>query len=276
MAKSESDRIEVDPEDGLPRSLVGEWSLKKHHLLCRYIDTCRATRKKWADRTPAFLDLYCGAGRSRIEQTGEVIDGGVLAAAKEAAKHTPFGKFVIADLDPDLVAACATRLAREGFSNVTSLVGSAESTVEEAVKHCDPQGLHIAYLDPFSIHVLPFSILRTIGATLKRADLFIHFSVMDYRRNLMQMQADGRLDAFAPGWEKAVTAPLGVDKLRQVVFEHWLSLIRGLGYQVSEHVVPVSGHKTAAFYWLLLASKHKIADKFWNAAADFQEQRQLL
>lgn len=63
MTKPESERIERDPEDGLPRSIVGEWSLKKHHLLCRYVDTCRATRRKWLDREPAFLDLFCGPGR---------------------------------------------------------------------------------------------------------------------------------------------------------------------------------------------------------------------
>lgn len=276
VAKPESKRVESDPDDGMPRSIVGEWSLKKHHLLCRYIDTCRATRRKWLDREPAFMDLFCGPGRSRIGESTEVIPGGVIAAAKEAAKGAPFGRFVIADLEPDLVDACMRRMAGSGFTNVDTLIGPANLTVHRAVQLCDPNGLHLAYLDPFSIHGLPFSIIEAIGRGLKRADLFIHFSVMDYRRNLMLMKEDGRLESFAPGWHRVAGGQLSIEDFRKTVFDHWLGLIRSLGYKVSEHIEPIAGTKTADFYWLILASKHPIANRFWNAAADFDQQRKLI
>jgi len=276
VAKPESERIECDPDDQMVRSIVGAWTLEKHRLLCRYVDITKATRRKWVNRSPAFIDLYCGPGRSRIDQTHEIMDGGVLAAAKEAGRHTPFSQIVIADMDQAMLAACQARLESAGYDRIRAFLGPAAETARRAVDACDPEGLHLAYLDPFSIHALPFEVIKRVGEGLKRADLFIHFSVMDFKRNLVQMQGDGRLETFAPRWQSAIKGHVGVEELRRVVFEHWLGLIRGLGYHVSEKKVSVSGAGTADFYWLILASRHPIADKFWNVAADIDPQRSLL
>lgn len=268
MAKAEGQKAELDPSDGMLRSIVGSWSLEKHKLLCRYVGTSRAARQKWSDRHPSFIDLYCGLGRSRIEPGNKVIDGGVLAAAKEAQKGAPFHQLIVADLESEHVDICQRRLAFAGFSNVRAMYGRAEDTAGQAVALCDKKALHLAYLDPYSIHALPFSVIETIGSGLDRADLFIHFSVMDFRRNLVLMQSNGRLDEFAPGWQNVVQSRLAVDALRIAIFRYWLGLIRNLGYNISGHIVRVAGVRTADYYWLILASRHPIADRFWKVAAN--------
>ena len=63
--------------DGLPASEVGAWTEEKHERLRKYIDSSHGARRKYSNR--AYLDLYCGPGRSWIRETGAFVDGSPLA-----------------------------------------------------------------------------------------------------------------------------------------------------------------------------------------------------
>jgi three-Cys-motif partner protein len=73
------------------------------------------------------------------------------------------------------------------------------------VKDLNPSGLHFAFLDPYKLDSLPFSIIRKL-AELKSMDTLIHVSIQDFQRNLQRYmkQEGGPLDRFAPGWRKFV------------------------------------------------------------------------
>ncbi|MEZ5465861.1 MAG: three-Cys-motif partner protein TcmP [Lysobacteraceae bacterium] len=276
MAKNKRMMIEVDPGDGLNRSIVGEWSKEKIEYLVRYVQTSSATRRKWKQYgRSAFIDLYSGSGRSRIDGTAdEIVDGGVIAAVRQGLQSQPFDQIVIGDLDPDLVDAAKQRLLRLGPLDVTDLGGPAESTVDDAIRAIDPKGLHLAYLDPFSVHALPFSIIQKLGR-VPHIDLMIHFSVLDYRRNLTAMCDNGKMDSVAPGWQRVITSNMGLEDRRRRIFEHWKGLIESLGYHTSE-VVPVAATGKADYYWLVLVGKHELIKKFWNVATDTQTQMSLI
>ena len=125
--KREEERYEIDPTDGLRREIVGEWVQEKHRRLCHYVDISRAARRKFHGNC-TFIDLYCGPGRARIKNTTTVIPGGAVAAASEAAKHDPFGKIYIGDLDATNLEACEQRLAQERLGPVFTFEGTAEAT----------------------------------------------------------------------------------------------------------------------------------------------------
>lgn len=64
--------------------------------------------------------------------------------------------------------------------------------------------LHFAFVDPYSLGVLDFDILRKL-AKLRRMDMLIHVSVQDLDRNLRKYiaKANSSLDSFAPAGERA-------------------------------------------------------------------------
>jgi three-Cys-motif partner protein len=267
----------VDPIDGLPVEPVHDWVLEKHARLRRYIDASSGVRKRFVrdwNKRPAFVDLYCGPGRARVDETGEMIAGSALVAADEATRTCPFSEIIIADLDASFVSACATRLESAGHTNVRRFCGPADETAAEVVRSVQQQTFHVVFLDPFSLHALPFSVIETL-AKLRRADLLVHFSVMDFRRNLEAMKGDDRLDLVMPNWQAACATKLGVEGLRQAVFTHWCGLITGLGYKECERIETVRGPNGAALYWLALFSRHPLGTKLWNAVGNLGEQGSL-
>lgn len=273
--KRKEDRYELDPADGLRRELVGPWAQEKHQRLRHYVDISRAARRKFQGNS-TFIDLYCGPGRARIKNSNIVIPGSAIAAASEAQRHSAFGEIYIADLDETNVAHCEQRLAQEHIQPVFSFVGEAETTVRTIRQKLSPSALHLAFLDPYNIQALPFSVIRTL-AELPRMDLLIHVSTMDLQRNVKAFMANGKLDRFAPGWRERVEPAARNDVALLAVFHHWCDLIRKLGYQeVGDLVERVSGARNQPLYWLVLASKNSLGKEFWGKVSNVSPQQRLL
>jgi three-Cys-motif partner protein len=272
--KREEERYEIDPIDGLRREIVGEWVQEKHRRLCHYVDISRAARRKFHGNC-TFIDLYCGPGRARIKNTPTVIPGGAVAAASEAAKHAPFGKIYIGDLDATNLDACKQRLAQEHLGPVSTFEGAAEATARAIRRDLSPTALHFAFLDPYSVHAMPFSIIQTL-AELPRMDMLIHFSTMDMQRNIKALMAGGKLDNFAPGWREHINPAARNDIALIAVFHYWYGLIRKLGYHISDNIERVSGAKNQPLYWLVLVSKNELGEKFWDKVSNVTPQPRLL
>ena len=267
-------RYEV-AEDGLQREIVGPWVRDKHHFLKAYVDASRAARAR-LEGEPCFLDLFCGPGevRSRDEKYG--MHGGTLAAVSTSlsakkGRPAPFQRVMIGDLVPEHVAACASRVAKNFDGPVQAFVGSAESTVLEMVQNLPRRGLHLAYLDPYSIFVLPFSIVEAL-ASVDRVDIVMHFASSDVSRNLQRPDLYSRLDPVAPGWQVVCGGPIGKSLKRHNFFEHWKRLFDHVGYHVSERWVPVRNTRKREIYRLVLASKNKLGPKIWGTLNDRSKQ----
>lgn len=164
-------------DDGLPVSEVGQWAFEKHDRLRRYVDIARGVRKGFvAGAGATYLDLFCGPGRSRVTGTGQLILGSPLVAALKAREGgAPFNRILICDAEAATVGAASTRLARENFT-AESFVGRAEDQVDRIAASLNGFGLHFAFLDPFNLDDLPFSIIARL-AQLKRMDKVREFVV---------------------------------------------------------------------------------------------------
>ncbi len=87
-----------------------------------------------------------------------------------------------------------------------SYVGEASVVVDQVMNAINPYGLHLAFLDPFNLAQLPFSIIERM-LRVKRMDMIIHVSLQDLQRNLDDYTREGgTLDMFAPGWRNEVNA----------------------------------------------------------------------
>lgn len=274
---------EIDPTDGLPRSEVGEWALQKHAILGRYVDATWAVRRKWLRPIKAglpaqgasYIDLFCGPGRSRVRDTSSLIDGSSIVAATKAAEgRAPFSEVIISDASPAYPAATKARLSVRNIV-AREFVGPAESTVAAIVRRLNPHGLHFAFLDPFNLDDLPFSIIETLGG-LRRIDMLINFSVLDLQRNLRRYigQAYGPLDRVAPGWRTHANPNDSDETIRVAFLKHWSSLTCGLGLKVFESEL-VSGPRNQRLYWLVLVSRNRKAGELWDKIRNVTGQGRL-
>ena len=170
--------------------------------------------------------------------------------------------------------ACARLPPNVG--RVHPLVGPAETTVDQIIAKLDPGGYHFAFLDPYKLDPLPFSIIEKL-ARLKRMDMLIHVSVQDLQRNLRRyiQQQDGPLDRFAPGWRAVVDANENDRNVRVALFQHWLSLIRGLDMEPSSGIEHVTRTKRQPLYWLVLVARHEGALEFWDKIRNVTLQRRM-
>lgn len=167
----------IEGDDGLPAEEVGVWTREKHKFLKRYLDISRAARKKFlgdGNAGATYIDLFCSAGRARIRETGAWIDGSAVSAWKISQEgRAPFSEILVADIDQTRRKACVERLRRAG-APVRELNGSAIEAAKETIASVDEYGLHFAFLDPYNLGELDFSIIQTL-LQLKRIDMLDPF-----------------------------------------------------------------------------------------------------
>jgi three-Cys-motif partner protein len=162
-------------------------------------------------------------------------------------------------------------------SSLWELRGSAVEAAKEVAHSVNRYGLHFAFLDPYNLGELDFSIIQALSQ-LKRIDMLIHVSAMDLQRNLERNIASpgGAFDIFAPGWRGTVNLNSSQAEIRRQVFEYWRDQVAQLGTGTANDVRLITGEKNQRLYWLLLAAKHELARKFWGVAANVDKQRRLL
>jgi three-Cys-motif partner protein len=270
----------VDPVDGLITDVVGPWAAEKHERLKKYIDAYRSVRAQFlpprGSGGAAYVELFSGPGRSQLEDTGEFIDGSPLVAFK-AARHsrTDFSDLHFNDIDQENTNALAKRISQLGSAAnyYSEPAGIAVGRIAYAL---NPAGLHFAFLDPYNLENLPFSIIQRL-AKFPRMDMLIHVSIFDLQRNLRRYLDDGRvLDAFMPGWRGSVDINRNDQAVRAALLHHWLGLIRGLGKSPAEGIELVSATRGQRLYWLVFISGHQLGLKLWNDIRNVNDQGRLV
>lgn len=267
-------------DDGLPLDEVGAWANDKHDRLRKYVDISRAARRKFVQGSggATYIDLYCGAGRAVIRESGEIIDGSPLVAFKSAKEGgVMFSEFYIADTDQEKCNACAKRIASAG-GHAVEVTGPAEVTAARIVSKLNRYGLHFAFLDPYNLGDLPFTVFEAFG-NLKRIDLLIHVSAQDLQRNLdaYSISVDGPLDRFAPGWRNVVDIKQSQRATRAAYIEYWISKMTTLGLPPARHAELISGTaKNQRLYWLVFVSRSDFAKSLWDKIRNVSGQGELL
>jgi three-Cys-motif partner protein len=272
--------IKLDPDDGLIVGEVGPWAAEKHDRLRKYIQASHGARAKFLPPNgtggASYIELYSGAGRSLITGTSQIIDGSPIVAFKAArASGDPFSEMHLSDLEPQNSAALAQRIKALG-GVASSDVGSADIVVDQVMNAINPHGLHLAFLDPFNLSQLPFSIIERM-LRVRRMDMIIHVSLQDLQRNLDEYSrvGDPTLDNFAPGWRDEVDTRQSMAALRAALIEYWLRAIRALGTHPATGIPLIVGEKNQRLYWLVFLSSNPLGQKLWNDVENLSGQGSL-
>jgi three-Cys-motif partner protein len=271
--------IKLDPIDGLVVGEVGAWATEKHDRLRKYIQASHGARAKFLPPVgrggASYIELYSGAGRSLITGTNQIIDGSAVAAFKAARDSgRRFSEMHLSDLDEQNSAALAQRIKALGGA-ATSYVGDANIVVDQVMSAINPYGLHLAFLDPFNLAQLPFSIIEKM-LRVQRMDMIIHLSLQDLQRNLDEYSCvGGTLDIFAPGWRDVVDVRQSIVALRAAIIEYWLGAIRSLGTHPATGIPLIVGGKNQRLYWLIFLSSNPLGQKLWNDVQNLTGQGSL-
>lgn len=269
----------VDGDDGLQVEEVGLWAKEKQELLARYVDISRGARAKFIGPQKAgatYIDIFCGPGRSRIKDTSEFIDGSCVTAWRKSVEaKTPFSYVYISDKDEKRLALATDRLRRLG-APVIPIEGPAVVAAAAILKELEPRALHFAFVDPFSLGALDFSIFQSLTRR-KRMDILVHLSKMDLQRNLDENLGSEAsvFDKFAPGWREAIDDEQTQRGIRSEIVDHWRALLSKLGTEASPEMRLLKGSRSQHLYWLLLLANHDLAHKFWKSASNVEKQGNL-
>jgi len=138
---------------------------------------------------------------------------------------------------------------------------------------------HFAYIDPFAPENLSFSTLKAL-AQFKRMDMLIHFPIGSIHRNLDNWMGKTNtiLDNFlgTDAWRERIKDARKNTKHNDYyvltdVFKEQLKSIgypeEGLKSGISNELptVSVKNTRNVNLYVLILASRHKLAQKIWNS-----------
>lgn len=269
----------VDGDDGLPAEEVGAWAIEKQELLGRYVDISRGARAKFTGPFrpgTTYIDLFSGPGRCKVKDDGAFIDGSCVTAWRRSVDSgSPFTHVFISDKDEARLSAATERLRLLG-APVHPVPGPAIEAALAILKRLEPQGLHFAFVDPFSLGALNFEIFKTL-ARRKRMDILVHLSKMDLQRNLDENIGStvSAFNNFAPGWRSAVNIDQTQRAIRNEIIDYWRDLISQLGIEASTEMKLLKGSRSQHLYWLLLVANHQLAHKFWKTAANPEKQEDM-
>jgi three-Cys-motif partner protein len=251
--------------DGLLVEKVGPWANDKLKIVTDYVHASGGARKGYLGNGAAYIDVFCGPGRSKIRTTGELIDGSPIAAFKKASGSPgPFTSIYISDADDQLIASCQKRLA-ELDAPVRAVKGPASDAMPAIVRQLSLSGLHFAFLDPHNLGTLSFDLFESL-AKLKRIDIIVHVSLSDLQRNADRYtsEAHDQFDKFAPGWREHIGADMNQERLRAEILKYWSKRVLALGLPQAKHCELIKGAQNQRLYWLIFLARHNLAHSLWS------------
>jgi len=283
LVTSDSQNLRVD-DDGLMTPEVGGWAETKYRLLALYDELFSTGMKnKWDQRV--YLDLYAGAGHSRIQGTSKFLKASPMIALTVA--H-PFDKYIFCEEREDLLDALKARVKRFGpQANVAYIPGNCDAEIEEIYKQI-PKGsstnkvLSLCLVDPFDFG-LKFATLRRLST------VFMDFVVL----LAIGMDANRNYEHYVEGNSKKIDEALGnrgwrerwkAVGIRRSDFRSFLAgefcrSMESLGYlkkPLDRMKLVRSVEKNLPLYYLALFSRSETAFQFWDDVLKYStDQRNL-
>jgi len=278
--KSEEGNCLVSGADGLPVQCVGAWAEDKYFFLETYLNASCEVRRKFADKNNAvFIDLFAGPGKCAIKrEKREILSGGMRALQRDEA---PFNELFFFDISKANTEALLKRVNNKANCHV--ICGDSNALVSNLVSSLLQKyyRYHFAFIDPFGPDNLKFNTLKEL-ASLDRMDMLIHFPIGAIKRNLpnWKKKTNTILDEFLGTdlWRTKIDGVSG-NQIFKILIDVFKEQLKTVGYPeeglklVSSGkdiyaglpTVSVKNTKDVDLYVLILASKHRLAQKIWTS-----------
>lgn len=237
------------------------------------------------DEKEVYVDLYAGAGFSRIRETGRIVLGSPLLAL---TVDDPFDKYVFCEENSEKLAALRDRTSRTAAdADVAFVPGDCDSNVEKILAEI-PRGsaensvLTLCVVDPFDIGI-KFETLRKLSAG--RVDFLCLLALhMDANRayswyikeNSTKIDEFLGSSAWRGDWAIAQAQRIEFPKFLADKFSDQMASLRYLPQPMHRMKQVRSYDKNVRLYHLALFSRHPLAYKFWDQVLEYStDQRSL-
>jgi three-Cys-motif partner protein len=259
-------------DDRLHLPTVKEHSLEKivrHNYYAEMFAT--GMKNMWPQL--AYVGLYAGAGRARLDPSGEIIETSAMCALRLPHRFT---KYIFVDADPRCTLALSQRIERLPYEpNVSVLTGDANEMLPDiraALPTFGPGNglLSLCFVDPFACNIR-FSTIREL-ARFRMDFLLLLMLGRDVRANFRLYFDDLSSTRIAdlidcPDWRNEFQ--LSSDRnIVRFLLRKFDRAMRSLGYRAANpadyHRVVVPG-KNVMQYMLVLYSKHEMGQQYWKA-----------
>jgi three-Cys-motif partner protein len=267
------DKLPEAAPDGLYTPEIGEWGRQKYLRLWTYASIF-SRGMKHRHRHRVYIDLFAGAGKAVIRETGELVLGSPLLAL---SVPDPFTKYIFCDDDPERVAALEERVARDyPWADCTIIHAPAMEAVPRIVAALPTDGsvLSFCFADPYDLS-FDFRIVERLAAGNRRIDFLILLAAqMDGQRNeanyvhAENMKVERLLGD--PEWrEKWYAAKRSGTGFQRFLMQQYCTAMQAIGYKRPKdsdayRVKTESGQ--VPLYYLLFFSKHERGYHFWRQA----------
>jgi len=271
-------------DDGLLCPEVGRWAEDKYRLMSMYASLfSTGMKKKWDERI--YVDLYAGAGYSRVRDTKTILAASPLLAV---SVHDPFDKYIFCEREGKLLTALKERISRIAPSANASFVhGDCNQRVDQICAEIPAASfghkvLTLCFVDPYDIGI-KFATLERMSQRF--VDFLVLLAVyMDAGRNVARYTTTDspKIDEFLgySDWRAAwLAAQLQRKQFPQFLAEQFAERMETLGYlrQPLHRMRRVrSNDKNLPLYYLALFSRRELAYKFWEQVLSYStDQRRL-
>jgi len=263
--------------DNLALPEVGAWTEDKHRLVSVYAALfSKGMKKKWGNRV--YVELYAGAGYSRIRGTQRVILGSPLRAL---AAEQPFDKYVFCEAIPKNLEALKARVSLHfPAANVAYVDGDCDEKVADILDEI-PLGskgntvLSLCFADPFDIG-LKFSTIKALSGRF--VDFLVLLAVYSdanraYKRYVMEdaVKVDEFLGSstWRERWRTAEANGVSFPKFLAEEFASSMETLNYLPTPIHQMKRVRSDEKNLPLYYIALFSRHKLAHDFWDDALKY-------
>jgi three-Cys-motif partner protein len=259
-------------DDGFFIPDIGSWAETKHRLIGLYA-ALFSTGMKWKWDRRVYVDLYAGAGYSRLRNSHRIILGSPLIAL---TVDDPFDKYIFCEADGECIEALRHRTSKLAPGRDVSYIHGDCNSELDSIIAAIPKGSHdnrvltLCVVDPFDFGI-KFETLRRLSA------FYIDFLVL----LAIGMDANRNYDHYVDGNSTKIDEALGNvewrdrwrsigvrrSEFRQFLAAEFSTSMESLGYLHQElhqmtHVR--SDDKNLPLYYLALFSRHKLAYRYWK------------
>ena len=269
-------------DDGFVTPEIGAWGEEKYRLVNLYAQMFSASMKrKWECRV--YIDLFAGAGRSRITGTSRIVPASPLVALMVEPQ---FDKYIFCDNDSDNILALKERIRRHNANVETICLPMDVNTRTDEILKEIPRArsgykvLTFCFVDPFNLKDLAFQTIERLS--LRFVDFLVLIaSDMDATRNVFTYESieNKTVERFLgdPAWRtewqqvKSQGVPFGI-----YLVKRFCKKMEEIGYLPSDvedmkHVR--STDRNLPLYHLAFFSKHELALKLWKQAMKYSEDQ---
>ena len=278
-----NDRWVVE-DDGLFCQEVGPWAETKHNLVSYYGRLFSTGMKdKWDSRI--YIELYAGAGYSRIRETLRIVAGSPLRAL--LLPH-PFDRYIFCEKDSVSIESLKVRVKRIApRADVVFIPGDCNDRMPDLLAAI-PAGsredrvLSLCFVDPCDIGI-KFKTIRQLSN--RYIDFLVLLALyMDANRarahylHPKSTKVAEFLDSpdWRAQWTRAESSGIAFPRFLAEAFSQSMETLRYIGQPFYKMKEVKSPEKNLPLYRLALFSRHDRAYSLWNEVLKYStEQTQM-